>query len=122
MILSAAGILEMANSFYPLYQGFLADPRRGLAMVTDYVAEQQERTRLEATVLGKVTALVATFGDPPAFAAAAGDALEQIPVVVREVPLTPILSEALARPVTGTLDHYRFLLAATMAFYAWRRR
>ena len=122
VILSAAGILEMANSFYPLYQGFLADPRRGLAMVTDYVAEQQERTRLEATVLGKVTALVATFGDPPAFAAAAGDALEQIPVVVREVPLTPILSEALARPVTGTLDHYRFLLAATVAFYAWRRR
>ena len=122
VILSAAGILEMANSFYPLYQGFLADPRRGLAMVTDYVAEQQERTRLEATVLGKVTALVATFGDPPAFAAAAGDALEQIPVAVREVPLTPILSGALARPVTGTLDHYRFLLAATMAFYAWRRR
>ena len=122
VILSAAGILEMANSFYPLYQGFLADPRRGLAMVTDYVAERQERARLEAPELGLVTALVATFGDPAAFGAAAGAALEQIPVVVRDVPLTPILTEALARPVTGTLDHYRFLLAATVAFYAWHRR
>ena len=122
VILSAAGILEMANSFYPLYQGFLDDARRGLAMVTDYVAEQQERARLQPPVLGLVTALVATFPDPPAFHAAAGDALQQIPVVVRDVPLTAILGEALQRPVTGALDHYRFLLAATVAFYAWLRR
>ena len=122
VILSAAGILEMANSFYPLYQGFLADARRGLAMVTDYVAEQQERARLQPAVLGLVMALVATLPDPPTFRAAAGDALQQIPVVVRDVPLTAILGEALQRPVTGALDHYRFLLAATVAFYAWLRR
>ena len=67
LILSAAGILEMANNFYPLYQGFLADARHGLAMVTDYVAEQQERARLEPPVLALVTALVAAFADPPAF-------------------------------------------------------
>ena len=121
VILSAAGILEMANSFYPLYQGFLADARRGLALVTDYVAEQQERARLEPPVLALVTALVAAFPDPEPFRAAAGDALEQIPVVVRDVPLTAILGEALQRPVTGALDHFRFLLTATVAFYAWRR-
>ena len=121
VILSAAGILEMANSFYPLYQGFLANARHGLAMVTDYVAEHQERARLAPATLNLVTALVAGFPDLPAFRAAAGDALEQIPVVVRDVPLTAILAEALQRPVTGALDHYRFLLAATIAYYAWRR-
>ena len=121
VILSAAGILEMANSFYPLYQGFLGNARHGLAMVTDYVAEQQERARLAPATLNLVTALVAGFPDLPAFRAAAGDALEQIPVVVRDVPLSAILAEALARPVTGELVHYRFLLAATIAYYAWRR-
>ncbi|MDE0447534.1 MAG: MFS transporter [Spirochaetaceae bacterium] len=121
VVLSAAGILEMANSFYPLYQGFLADARRGLALLTDYVAEQQERARLEPAALHLVTALVATFADLPAFRAASGDALELIPVAVRDVPLTATLTEALQRPVTGALDHYRFLLAATVAFYAWRR-
>ena len=121
VILSAAGILEMANSFYPLYQGFLANARHGLAMVTDYVAEHQERARLAPATLNLVTALVAGFPDLPAFRAAAGGALEQIPVVVRDVPLTAILAEALQRPVTGALDHYRFLLAATIAYYAWRR-
>ena len=121
VILSAAGILEMASSFYPLYQGFLAAPRRGLALVTDYVAEQQERARLEPPVLSLVTALVATFADPSAFRAAAAGALEQVPVVVRDVPLTAIMGEALERPVTGALDHFRFLLTATVASYAWRR-
>ncbi len=121
VILSAAGILEMANSFYPLYQGFLGNARHGLAMVTDYVAEHQERARLAPATLNLVTALVAGFPDLPAFRAAAGDALEQIPVVVRDVPLTAILAEALARPATGELEHFRFLLAATIAYYAWRR-
>ena len=121
VILSAAGILEMANTFYPLYQGFLDDARRGLALVTDYVAEQQERARLEPPTLGLVTGLLATFADLPAFRGAARDALERIPVVVRDVSLTGMLAEALERPATGALDQFRFLIAATVAFYAWRR-
>ena len=121
VILSAAGILEMAEAFYPLYQGFLGEPRRGLALVTDFVAERQEQRRLPPQTLNLVTAPVAQFNHPPAFHAAAGRALEQVPVVVGDTVVTAILREALARPTTGAQDQYRFLVVATVAFHAWRK-
>ena len=120
VILAAAGILEMAEMFYPLYQGFLTESRRGLALVTDFVDERQEQRRLAPPTLELVSAPVARFDDLPEFHAAAGRALEQVPVVVRDTAVTPALREALARPTTGALDHYRFLIVATVAFYAWR--
>ena len=122
VILSAAGILEMAEAFYPLYQGFVAEPRRGLALVTDLVAERQEQRRLPPQTLNLVTAPVAQFHDPEAFRAAAARALEQVPVVVGDTSVAGTLMQALERPVTGALDHFRFLVAATVAFHAWRKQ
>ena len=122
VILSAAGILEMADAFYPLYQGFVGEPRRGLALVTDFVAERQEQRRLPPQSLSLVTAPVAQFNDPRAFHAAAGRALERVPVVVRDIPVAGTLMAALERRATAALDQYRFLVAATVAFYAWRKR
>ena len=121
VILSAAGVLQMADAFYPLYQGFLVAQRRGLALVTDFVAEHQERRKLPPQTLTLVTAPLARFGDPPAFRTAAVQALEQVQVVVDETPLAATLVQALERPATAELDHYRFLVAATVAFHAWRK-
>ena len=122
VILSAAGILEMADAFYPLYQGFVAEPRLGLALMTDFVAERQEQRRLPPQTLNLVTAPVAQFHDPEAFRAAAARALEQVSVVVGDTPVAGTLVQALERPVTGELDHFRFLVAATVAFHAWRKQ
>ena len=69
-----------------------------------------------------VTAPLARFGDPPAFRTVAVQALEQVPVVVDETPLAATLVQALERPATAALDHYRFLVAATVAFHAWRKQ
>ena len=122
VILSVAGILEMADAFYPLYQGFLGAPRRGLAMVTDFVAEHQEQRRLPPQTLNLVTAPLAQFGDPAAFRVAAAHALEQVPVVVGDTSVSDTLLQALERPATGDLEHFRFLVAATVAFHAWRKQ
>ena len=122
VILSAAGILEMADAFYPLYQGFVAEPRLGLALMTDFVAERQEQRRLPPQTLNLVTAPVAQFHDPEAFRAAAARALEQVSVVVGDTPVAGTLVQALERPVTGELDHFRFLVATTVAFHAWRKQ
>ena len=42
IILAAAGILRIADTFYPLYQEFLAEPRHGLALLSDFLEERQE--------------------------------------------------------------------------------
>lgn len=122
VILSAAGILEMADVFYPLYQGFLGAPRRGLALIADFVAERQEQRRLPPQTLSLVTAPVAQFDAPPAFYAAAERAMEQVPVMAGGTPVAATLLQALRRPATAALDQYRFLVAAAVAFHAWRKQ
>ena len=122
VILSAAGVLGMADAFYPLYQGFLSERRRGLALVTDFIAERQEQRRLPPQTLNLVTAPVAQFHDPPAFHAAISRALEQVPVAIGDTPVAATLRATLQRPSTGELDQYRFLVLATVAFHAWRKQ
>lgn len=121
VILSAAGILEMADAFYPLYQGFLRGQQRGLAMAADFVAEHQEQRRLPPQTLSLVTAPVAQFDALPEFQAAVERALETVPVVVGGRPLAATLLEALARPATAKQEQYRFLVAAAVAYHAWRK-
>lgn len=123
IILSAAGVLEMADDFYPMYQAFLGAPRRGVAMIADFVAERQDqrRGRLPPQTASLVTAPVAQFDAVPEFRAAAGRALEALPVVVGGKPVAVTLLEALARPATAQMEQYRFLVAAAVAFHAWRK-
>ena len=90
-------------------------------MVTDFVAEHQEQRRLPPPTLNLVTAPLARFGDPAAFRTVAAHGLRQVPVVVGDTTLTDTLLQALERPATGELDHYRFLVAVTLAFHAWRK-
>ncbi|MCY4378066.1 MAG: MFS transporter [Spirochaetaceae bacterium] len=122
VILSAAGILDMADSFYALYGEFLVDRRQGLALLSDYVSERQEQHPLSDPVLETLTSLPRLVDDGPRFQEAATLALDRIPVVVEHVDVTPVLRMAVRHPTTGASEPFRFFVAATAAVHAWRLR
>ena len=120
VILSAAGILHMADSFYAPYRGFVADRRHGLALLADYVAERHERHPLAASTLALLTSLPALVGDGSRFPGAATRALAAVPVVAQRVDVTPVLRAAVDQPRTGACERFHFFVAAAVAVHAWR--
>ena len=120
VILSAAGILHMADSFYAPYRGFVADRRQGLALLADYVAERQERHPLAASTLAMLTSLPALVGDESRFREAATRALTAVPVVTQRVDVTAVLRAAVTHRSTGACERFRFFVAAAVAVHAWR--
>ena len=122
VILAAAGILDMADSFYAPYRGFVADRRQGLALLADYVAERQERHPLAAATLDRLTSLPPLVGDGARFREAATRALAEVPVVVDQVDVTPVLRAAVGHRHTGASEQFHFFVAAAVAVYAWRLR
>lgn len=128
IILAAAGILRISDTFYPLYQEFLTERRHGLALLADLLEERQERRKRQARAAGapaaapavpaEVTALPRLVDDP-AFPAAAECALAASPIAVEGTDLNPVLREALARPHTGALAQFRFCVATAAACYTW---
>ena len=122
VILAAAGILDMADSFYALYREFLVERRQGLALLDDFVSERQERHPLAEPVLETLTSLPRLMEDRRRFREAATRSLDQIPVVVEHVDVTPVLRTAVGHSRTGASEHFRFFVAATAAVHAWRLR
>ena len=125
IILAAAGILRIADTFYPLYQEFLAEPRHGLALLSDFLEERQElqpRAAVAPAGHAEVTALARLVDAPGAFPEAAERALAATPVAVEGTDLTAVLREALARPRTGALAQFRFLVATAAACFTWPAR
>ncbi len=122
VILAAAGILDMADSFYALYREFLVERRRGLALLADFVSERQERHPLSEPVLETLTSLPGLMDDRRRFRDAATRALDQIPVVVEHVDVTPVLRNAVNHSTTAASEPFRFFVAAAAAVHAWRLR
>ena len=125
IILAAAGILRIADTFYPLYQEFLTEPRHGLALLADLLEERQERQPRAAVAPAAgagVTALARLVDAPGAFPEAAERVLAATPVAVEGTDLTAVLREALARPHTGALAQFRFLVATAAACFTWPAR
>ncbi|MDE0446664.1 MAG: MFS transporter [Spirochaetaceae bacterium] len=121
VILASAGILETADTFYAQYRDFLAEATQGLAMLADFVAENQERHPLPGPTTEQLTTLLDLIDDS-AFAEHAASALARIPVVVQRTDVTPALAAATRHPSTGRSPQFRFFLAAVLAVYAWRMR
>ena len=121
IILAAAGILRIADTFYPLYQEFLAERGHGLALLTDLLEERQERQPRGANrpPAGADVAALPRLIDAAAFPEAAARALAASPVTVAGTDLTPVLREALARPQTGALAPFRYFVAAAAACFTW---
>lgn len=136
IILAASGILRMADTFYPLYQGFLAERRYGLALLTDFLEERQERQPRDAVTPAareRVAALPPLIDDAPgaaptsaaqseaaqAFRTAAARTLAECPITVEGTDVNPVLLDALSRPHTGGLVQFRFFVAAAAACYTW---
>ena len=125
IILAASGILRIADTFYPFYQEFLAERRRGVALLADYLQEQQEQQPRAASTPAthdRVTALPALIDGPGAFPEAAEHALAGFPIAVEGIDLTPVLRNALSRPHTGALAQFRFFVATAVACCAWPAR
>ena len=121
VILAAAGILEMADTFYAQYRDFLADAAQGRAILADFVAESQERHSLDGASLDLLTSLIGLIDDD-VYPERAAAALSRMPVVVQGTNVTSVLGNAIRHPRTGRLPQFRFFLAAALAVYAWRMR
>ena len=122
IILAAAGILRIANAFYPLYQGYLTEPRYGLALLVDFQEERQERQPRESVTPAareRVAALPPLIDDPGAFRDAAERALAECPIAVAGTDLNPVLLDTLSRPHVGALAQFRFFVAAAAACFTW---
>ncbi len=122
IILAAAGILGMAETFYPLYRGFLAEPRDGPALLADYLSERQERSPLAVAEFELLSALPVTIDDADRFQEIAPQCLERVAVTVGTTDVTPALRAACARSGTRSLMRFRFFAAVAVAFAAWQRR
>ena len=121
VILAAAGILEMADTFYAQYREFLADAEQGLVLLADFIAESQERHAIDDASIELLTSLPDLIDDKD-FPERAAAALARMPVVVQQTNVTAVLETALRHPRTGSSPQFRFLLAAAVAVYAWRLR
>ena len=120
--LAAAGILDMADSFYVLYREFLVDGRHGLVLLSDYLSERQERYPLSSSVQDALTSMPELIDDAPPFREAAARALDRIPIVVDHVDVTPVLRSAIGHGRSGAIREFRFFVTAAAAVHAWRLR
>ena len=121
VILSAAGILDMADTFYTLYREFLVDRRHGLVLLTDFLSERHERHPLPTQTHDALTSMSTLLGDE-GYREAATHALDRIPIVVNHFDVTPTLRDALNHPRTGAIEQFRFFLVAAAVVHAWRLR
>ena len=121
VILAAAGILEMADTFYAQYREFLTQADRGRLLLADFIAENQELHPLDGSSLELLTSLPDLI-DHDTFPERARVALAGIPVVVRRTNVTAALDDAIRRPDTSRSPRFRFFVAAALAVYAWRLR
>ena len=121
VILAAAGILEMADTFYAQYREFLADAGQGVVLLADFVAESQERHAIDDASIGLLTSLPDLIDDND-FPEQAAAALARMPVIVQKTNVTAVLEAALRQPRTGSSPQFRFFVAAAVAVYAWRLR
>ena len=121
VILAAAGILDMADTFYAQYREFLVGAERGLVLLADFIAESQERHPLDASSLEMLTSLPDLINHDT-FPGRAAAALAQMPVAAHGTNVTQALDAAIRRPRPGVSPHFRFFVAAALAVYAWRLR
>jgi hypothetical protein len=119
IILCVAGILGFKRIFYPWYTQFLSRSLLGLTAVRDFMQERiLARAPFSASL--EVLSLVleeSTIGGD-GFAEAVRQTLRGVRVTAAGVDLTPTLLDSLAEEPLVKLERYRFLLAATVVWFA----
>ena len=119
IILCVAGILGFKRVFYPWYTQFLSRSLLGLTAVRDFMQERiLARAPFSASL--EVLSLVleeSTIGGD-GFAEAVRQTLRGVRVTAAGVDLTPTLLDSLAEEPLVKLERYRFLLAATVVWFA----
>jgi chloramphenicol 3-O-phosphotransferase len=63
VILATAGILDMADTFYANYRGFLADADQGMALLADFMGESRERHPLDDPSIELLASLPELIGE-----------------------------------------------------------